>query len=232
MNWLIVVGGGKGKRMSLGFNKIFAPLNNFPLLYWTLQVFEKNRVIDNIIISASEKDIKKIKSIIRKYNIKKVKEVVKASDSRQNSTFDVLKRLKSQMGKRDLVGVHNAVNPFVSVQEIKEVFTSAGKFGAALLAHPAKDTVKISNSRGLVSVTPIRKDCWYAQTPQVATFQNLWRAFSAAESDNFVGTDDTQLLERIGVKVKIVPCSFRNFKITFPEDLMLASQILNNMNKG
>lgn len=231
MNWLIVVAGGKGKRMSLGFNKVFAKIGDFPVLYWTLRNFEKSRVIDKIVVSASEEDVGKIQSIVKKYKFKKIKDIIKASFSRQDSTFGVLKTFKSQMKKDDLVGIHNAVNPFVSEGEIREVYSAAKIHGAALLACPAKDTIKISDEKGLVESTPIREYCWQAQTPQVAAFKNLWTAFLKAGKDNFAGTDDAQLLERVGIKPKIVPCSSKNIKVTYDEDLFLAGEILKTFYK-
>src|SRR3989338_7743068 len=226
MNWLIVVAGGKGERMDLGVNKIFAKIGNLPILYWTLLAFEKSKIIDRIIISAGEKDMKKIETLIKKYKFKKVKQLITASNSRQESTFDVLKEYVSKMKKSDLVGIHNAVNPFVSQEEIKKVYLTAKRFGAALLAQPAKDTVKITNDQWLVTQTPLRQHSWYAQTPQVAKFGKLYQAHLEARKNKFLGTDDAQLLERIGIKPKIVPCSNQNFKITFPEDLAMAPQIL------
>lgn len=212
--------------MGMGFNKIFAKLGNFPLLYWTLSAFEKSGTIDKIIISVAEGDIKKIKALIKKYKFKKIEDVIKASTSRQDSTFAVLGVLRAKMKNQDLVGVHNAANPFVSQNEISQVYASAKSYGAALLAQAARDTVKISNKAGKVSQTPLRQYSWYAQTPQVATFGNLWRAHSRAKEEKFAGTDDSQLLERVGVKPKIVSCSHMNFKITFPQDLVMANYIL------
>src|SRR3989339_928137 len=229
MNWLSVVAGGKGQRLNLKFNKIFAGLDRFPLLYWTLKPFEKSKTIDNIVISARKEDLKKIKTILAKYKLKKVKDVVDAKDSRQNSTFEVLKLLKTRMKNNDLVGIHNAVNPFVTQDEIGKVYGAAKKWGASLLAYPAKDTVKIVGKDEFVAETPLREKCWYAQTPQVSTFKNLWKAHARAAGQNFVGTDDAQLLERIGVKVRIVPCSLQNFKITFPQDLLIAEQIVRKL---
>jgi len=226
MNWLIVVAGGHGARMDLGFNKVFAKLGKFPLLYWTLKAFEKSNVIDNIIVSASEQDMKKIEAVIKKYHFKKTKELVRANVSRQDSTLAVLKVFKSKMKGSDLVGVHNAVNPFVTQIEIREVFSSAKLHGAALLAQAAKDTIKITDDRGRVDKTPLRQYSWYAQTPQVATFENLYKAHLTAHKAGFLGTDDAQLLERIGVKPKVVSCSNQNFKITFPEDLVMGRYIL------
>lgn len=226
MNYLIITAGGNGKRIGLDYNKIFAVLNNKPLIYWTLKIFEDNQTIDKIIISARKENIKKINAIIKKYQFKKIILIIEANHLRQKSTFKVLKWLKSKADKKDLVGIHNAVNPFVSEKEIIEVYKAAKEYQAALLAYPARDTVKIGNKEDLVKYTPIRKYCWYAQTPQVANFGDLWKAFIKADKDKFIGTDDTQLLERINIMAKIVLCSHLNFKITFPEDLILAKEVL------
>jgi len=231
MNYLIIVAGGNGKRMKSPINKIFLKIDGKPIIYWTLKAFEQSKVIDKIIISARKEDIKKIKLLIKKNNFKKIIGIVEANHSRQDSTFLVLKWLKTQLKNNDLIGVHNAVNPFVSELEIINVFEAAKKHGAALLAHPARDTVKITNGEGIVEKTPLRELCWYAQTPQVSIFSNLWGAFTKAQEDNFLGTDDTQLLEKIGIKAKIVPCSNFNFKITFQEDLIIAKKILKMLNK-
>lgn len=225
MNYLIVVAGGRGSRMDLGFNKVFAKLGKLPLLYWTLLAFERSKIIDKIVISACKGDIFRIKKLIKKYRFGKVSEIILAGNSRQESTLDVLTALKPRMKKGDLAGVHNGVNPFVLQDEISRVFKDAKRLGAALLAQQARDTVKITNGQGIVETTPLRQYSWYAQTPQVATFENLYKAHLRAKKDGFVGTDDAQLLERIGIKVKIVPCSNKNFKITFREDLIMASYI-------
>ncbi len=225
MSNLIIVAGGQGKRMNLGYNKIFAKLGEYPVLYWTILAFEKSRFVDNIIISASEGDAVKIRRLVRDYGFSKVRDIYIAGPTRQESTFAVLKSIKPKMKNGDLVGVHNGANPFVSASEIKEVYTAAKKYGAALLAQVARDTVKIADTQGFVDMTPPRQYSWYAQTPQVATFANLWKAFVAADGQNFMGTDDSQLLERVGIKPKIVVCSNLNVKITFKEDLDLARQI-------
>ena len=226
MNYIIVVAGGRGERAKLGYNKIFAKLSKLPVVYWTLSVFEKSKIVDKVLISAARSDISRIKQLVKKYGFKKVSEIIPASESRQSSTLDVLESIKEKIGVRDLVGVHNGVNPFVTEAEVAEVFKSAKKYGAALLAQVARDTVKITNGDGLVKETPMRQNSWYAQTPQVATFENLYKAHLKAKRDGFVGTDDAQLLERIGVAPKIVPTTNQNFKITYKEDLVMAKFIL------
>ena len=231
MNWVIIAAGGRGERANLGFNKIFAKLGRFPVIYWTLAAFEKSKVIDKMIISARGGDIEKIKKIIKKFGFSKIIDVVVAGGSRQESTFSILKKFKSKIKNDDLVGVHNAVNPFVKNREIREVFKGAKQNKAALLAQKARDTVKISNKLGFVVETPLRQYSWYAQTPQVATFEVLYKAHFLASGEKFEGTDDAQLVERSGVKPKIISCSSANFKITFGEDLSAAEQILKKWNE-
>ena len=226
MNYLIIAAGGSGERMMSKGNKIFLKINNKEIIYWTLKAFEENSIIDGIVISARINDQEEIKDIIAENHIKKVMAIVPAGKSRQDTVLSALNWLKTKAKKDDLIGIHNAANPFVLNKEIRDVFAAAKKYSAALLAHPARDTVKITNGDNLVVNTPIRKTCWYAQTPQVGFYNDLLAAFMAAENNNFVGTDDTQLLEMIGIKPKVVACSRYNFKITFPEDLILAEKLL------
>ena len=226
MNYLIIAAGGSGERMRSKDNKVFLKINNKQVLYWTLKIFEENSTIDEIIISARVNDQEKIKDIIAKNNIKKVVAIVSAGKLRQETVLNALDWLKTKAKKNDLIGIHNAANPFVLHKEIEDVFAAALRYRAALLAHPARDTVKITDGDNLVINTPIRKFCWYAQTPQVAFYGDLVRAFATAQNKNFIGTDDTQLLEMIGIKPKVISCSRYNFKITFPEDLALARKLL------
>jgi 2-C-methyl-D-erythritol 4-phosphate cytidylyltransferase len=226
MNYLIIAAGGNGERMKSEGNKIFLKINKKEILYWTLKVFEKSPIIDAIIISAKISDQEKIKDIIAKNKIKKIIAIVPAGKLRQDTVLSSLNWLKAKAKINDLIGIHNAANPFVLPQEIKNVFVAAQEYHAALLAHPARDTIKITNGENLVSHTPIRKSCWHAQTPQVAFYGDLVAAFKTAQDKNFTGTDDTQLLEMIGIKPKIIPCSRYNFKITFPEDLAMAKKLL------
>jgi 2-C-methyl-D-erythritol 4-phosphate cytidylyltransferase len=225
MNILIIVAGGKGLRAGLGYNKIFAKLNGDSILSLNLKTIEKAEVVDVVIISAKKADIPKINKIIKNNKFKKVIKIITSSKSRQSSTYKVLKWIEKSKMKAQLVGVHNAVNPFVTKNEINKVYLEAAKYGAALLAYSARDTVKISDTKGLVDYTPAREKSWYAQTPQVGRFKDLFKAFTKAERQGFSGTDDTQLLEKINIPVKIVPCSYQNLKITFPEDLIIAKAL-------
>jgi len=227
MKLVIVVAGGNGQRMKAKENKIFLKILGKPILSYTLATLERVKIIDKVLIVGRKEDIKRINQIVKKGRFKKVKGIFPARESRQKSTWEVLKELtKNGIKETDLIGVHNAVNPLVKDQEIIDVFTEAKKYGAALLAVAARDTVKIIDKDEFVKETPLRKFVFNAQTPQVGRFDWLYEAHQKAEKENFEGTDDTMLMERIGKKVKVVFCSPENFKITFPFDLSLASAIL------
>ena len=148
------------------------------------------------------------------------------SKERQKNTWKAIQWLLNNTSQDDVVGVHNAVNPLVSADEIETVYAQAKKHGSALLAIPAKDTVKVVDNNLFVNHTPNRERVFYAQTPQVARLSILNKAYKKAQKDNCWGTDDTSLIENAGEKVKLVHCSANNIKITYPIDLITAEQIL------
>lgn len=227
MNWIIMAAGGDGKRIKNNTaNKIFLPTLGRPIIFYTLKTLEETDFINKIIITVRKKDRKRLKKLIFKWRFKKIVSLIAARESRQTSTWKVLNLWKDIISVRDLVGVHNAVNPLVTKEEIQAVFAAARQHGASLLATPATDTIKIAAENGLVEKTPVRDFVWCAQTPQVARFGLLFKAFQEAEKEGFIATDDAQLLERVGAEVKIVPCSPENFKITYPQDLFLMEKIL------
>ncbi len=226
-NWIIVTAGGKGTRMKAGVNKIFLPIFGIPIIVHTLKTLENHPLIQRVVITVPKGDLEKLEQTIKEHRLSKVVKLIPVNQERQQNTFKALKWIKENSGfDTDLIGIHNAVNTLVTEDEISAVFKVADAIGGALLAYHAKDTTKICDENNLVVQTPIRKFVWSAQTPQVGKLEDLLTAFKKAEKDNFLGTDDTQLLERIGIKIKVVPCSKDNFKITFPEDLILAEKIL------
>jgi 2-C-methyl-D-erythritol 4-phosphate cytidylyltransferase len=226
MNWLIVVAGGSGSRLKSSANKIFLKINQKPLLYWTLKNFQDSPVINKIIISAKKEEQNKIQKIIDKYNFSKVVGFSLSGETRQDTVFSGLNFIKNLCHPDDLIGVHNAANPFVSETEIKSVFSTAKKFGSALLAYPSTDTIKIVDQNNFIIQSPNRQFCYSAQTPQVASFKHLYSSYQKIFSQSLSITDDSQALELNGLKPKIVPCSPNNFKITYPKDLIIAKFIL------
>jgi len=228
MNWSVIVAGGNGERMKTSVNKIFLKIGKKPIIAWTIKAFEKNPLIDHIMLLVRKEDLATVNKIVAKEKFKKIKKILVADKNRQLSGYKAINWLKTKAKRDDLVGIHNAVNPFMSEKEIIDVYMAAEKHGSALLAQPAKDTIKIIDAQQIVRQTPPRQQCWQAQTPQVAKYHLLSKAFNKAKVDNFIGTDDTQLLERIGIFPKTVICSNFNIKITYYEDLIFARQIFKN----
>jgi 2-C-methyl-D-erythritol 4-phosphate cytidylyltransferase len=124
--------------------------------------------------------------------------------------------------KAPLILVHDAARPFPPVDAVRAAVESAARVGAACLAIPAPDTLKLVGADRMIVQTVDRSGIWQAQTPQVARRELLLRALEAARRDGFEGTDDMSLLERIGTRVAVVPGSRANLKVTTPEDLILA----------
>lgn len=227
MNYAIIVGGGKGKRMNSKVNKILLSLNEKPLLYYTIKKFEDCKEIDEIILVINEDDEEMIFSIVEKYGFNKIKNIVNGGVKRQDSVYNGLMMVKE--GKDDdIILIHNAANPFVSVDTISNVIEGTKEFGAAVAAMLSIDTLREVDD-DLLSVMPLdRSRIWRMQTPQGIKFSLTKRAFEKAYEDNFYSTDDVGLVERLGVKVKIVESNKENIKITTPEDFITAEKFVGN----
>jgi 2-C-methyl-D-erythritol 4-phosphate cytidylyltransferase len=242
MNIAIIAAGGSGKRMSARGgsavgggakeNKIFLKLLKRPVIYHTLKIFDNHQKINKVVISAQRKDIPRLKKIIKNSGFKKICCIVEAQNSRQDSIHAVIKILAEccKPVKSDLLVIHNAVNPLVTQQEINRVLSAAKTFGASLLAQPSIDTIKMGDKNNFVRATCDRRFIFRAQTPQVIRFDLAKKAYEKVEKDKVSATDDAMLVERLGHKVKIVSCSERNFKITYPKDLKLAEILMKEKN--
>jgi 2-C-methyl-D-erythritol 4-phosphate cytidylyltransferase len=226
MNIAIICAGGNGERMRIKENKIFLKLNGRPLIYYTLKTFADYGKIDGMVVTVREQDIARLKRIISRNRIPKVLSVLEADSTRQNSTYKVLEKLQRMNVPDDsYVLIHNAVNPLVKHAELDACMEAAHRYGASLLGYEATDTVKVVNEDQLIDHTPDRNRVWIAQIPQIIRYDIALKAFGHAHAAGMVATDDTTLVEAIHGRVKFVGCSRENFKITYPQDMVLASKI-------
>ena len=232
MNIGVILASGIGKRMEAGKNKVFLKLKNKPLIYYSLQAFEKCSDIDAILLVVREEEIQLAKKIIAQHGFKKVMDVISGGKERQFSGLNALLYLNEVLQEKNkaFVAFHNGANPFVTSEEISATLLGAKKYGACAIAHPTKDTIKEVDKKGMVARTLDRSKLWNMQTPQTIKFPLAFEAFIRATQDNFIGTDDVSLVERLGKKVKIIQGSKYNFKITTPLDLELAKIIIKNKN--
>ena len=227
MTIAIILAAGDSKR-TRGINKIFYRISGKPLIFYTIRAFEKHPQVNGIILVVRESDSKKFFTLIKKYGFKKIKLVARGGKKRQDSALNGLKAAEKLGAKSgDLVLVHNGANPLVSQDEIANVIRAAKKYKVALAAQPAKDTIKEKDKNGFVVRTVNRKNIFLAQTPQVIEYTLAKRAFEKAHREKFYGTDDVSLVERLGVKPKIVQASSKNIKVTYFEDLKFVENQLS-----
>jgi 2-C-methyl-D-erythritol 4-phosphate cytidylyltransferase len=220
----IIVSAGKGQRFMEGKKKQFHLLADKPILAHTLDQFETCPLVRSTLLVVSEEDMDyTLKEIVEKYKYRKIAQIVPGGKRRQDSVKNGIDALAKGV---DVVMIHDGVRPFVTRAMIEDSIHSAGRFGAVVVAMPVKDTIKMSNPDGTVLKTLDRESLWQTQTPQTFQAKVIREAYTKATEDGFVGTDDASLVERLGVKVHILPGSYTNIKITTPEDLILAHLFL------
>lgn len=220
----IIVSAGRGQRFMEGQKKQFYLLADRPILAHTVDHFETCPLVRSTLLVVSEEDMDyTLKEIVEKYHYRKIAQIVPGGKRRQDSVKNGLDALA---GGSEIVMIHDGVRPFITRAMIEESIHSAERFGAVIVAMPVKETIKMSNTDGTVLKTLDRESLWQAQTPQTFQAELIREAYAKAARDGYWGTDDASLVERLGVRVHILPGSYANIKITTPEDLMLAHLFL------
>ncbi len=219
---MVVAAAGQGRRMGAGRNKLMLELAGEPILVHTLARLQASPLIAEMVMVASPDEMSVwVDQMGLPERFPKLSAIVAGGRERQDSVFRGLKAVSAQSR---WVGVHDGARPFVSEQELEDVIGAAKNCKAALLAVPVKETIK-RVEQNTVSATLERSSLWAAQTPQVFAHALIMEAYQAAERDGYYGTDDASLVERLGVPVAIVQGSYRNIKITTPEDLWVAQAL-------
>ena len=216
----ILASAGKGKRLGLKKDKVFITLGKKPVLAHTLKALEACSFLDEIVLVVSRENIKKAKALCRKHKFKKVTSFVSGGKKRFNSVKNGLRETRDS----DYILVHDGARPFIDKSLVKKVLDAAKKHGSAILGTPYKQTLKVIDKSSFIVDTPKRKLVWEAQTPQVFKKDLIFKAYKNKKA--FPATDDASLVEKLGKKVKVVKGSYKNIKITTPEDLKLAKAFL------
>jgi len=224
---VIIAAAGSGERMGLGKNKVLLPLEGIPILIRSIKAFTVHPWIKEIIIAARAEDWEEIRAMLELWQIKDVKLAI-GGQRRQDSVAAGLAALSSGVG---WVFVHDAARPLIDHQTIAAAYNAVQQYQAVGVAVPVKDTIKLVDDHRFVVDTPPRSNLWAIQTPQVFSYQLIKDAYSRAESENWEVTDDCSLVELLGVKVKLIPGSYSNIKITTAEDLVIAAAVLNKQSE-
>ena len=220
----IIPAAGRGKRIGASVPKQFLEIQGKPLLHHTLTVFASCKLIDYVVLVMPRADVDEMgEDWLNKYEI--VREVVVGGEQRQDSVYNGFNSLEEGT---DIVVVHDGVRPFATPQMITATVEAAQQHGAAITAIPVSDTVKQA-ADGFVKQTVSRDGLWRVQTPQAFQCGLLQQAFKKAKKDSYYGTDEGSLVEYLGERVKIVPGSELNIKITRKEDLVLGESLLSRI---
>jgi len=224
----IIAAAGFGRRMKTDRPKQLLILNGSPILLHTIRRLHASPVIHYLIVTVPRESLDEVRDLVKAEGFKKSVVVVEGGERRQDSVRMGLEQLQPDT---DIVAVHDGVRPFVSIEDIENVVRQAEHTGAAILGVPIVDTVKQAE-REFVELTLTREHLVLAQTPQVFRTEILKQAFERAAKDEYYGTDESSLVERLGLPVAIVRGSDRNIKITRPGDLILARAFLSEETGG
>ena len=217
----IIPAGGKGLRAGITNKKGYATPKQYlkvkgkEIIVYTLQAFQKNKHINKIIIAAEPEYFSLLLKLVNKFKLSKVKLIVEGGSTRQQSVYNAV--LSSEADDNDLLVVHDAARALLPDEILANSILSAKKNGNALVCIKAKDT--LIKGKKFVDEYLNRDEVYYVQTPQIFKYRDLHRALSKTHREQFVGTDESMLVKRLGKKVNIVEGSVFNFKITTKEDV-------------
>ena len=216
----IVLAAGRGIRFGGWGCKLFSKIKNKPLFLYSLEELNRHPLINEIIIVVNSANRAKIARRVRESGLTKVGKIILGGRRRQDSVYNGLGACGDDTG---LVLIHDSARPFIDSRLISSVVKRAQESGAAIVGVPVKSTIKSASRAQVVEKTLEREKLWEIQTPQVFKIDKLLAAYRRfAKSDV---TDDSSLVEKLGVKVNIVAGDYRNIKVTTAEDLEVARVI-------
>ena len=220
----IIPAGGSGTRMESGVPKQYLLLGGVPILVHTLRVFQETQSVDDIFLVLPAGDLEEARQkIVKKYKLTKVSRILAGGKHRQDSVKNGIEALGAEY---DMVVIHDGVRPFVSRELVDIAIREAAEAAATTVGVPVRDTVKAVKVDGFVDRTIKRDKLWLTQTPQAFVALVIKEAYRRAYEDNYYGTDDAVLVERMGIKVKMLPGSYDNIKITTRADLKWGELLL------
>ena len=218
----IILAGGSSTRYGTGDNKALVDLSGRPVLEYSLRVFLDSPLVDEVVLAAKAGEENELQEIVNSFPSQKMVTIVTGGTDRAYSVQNAL-----EAAKGDLVLIHDGARPMVRASMLADCLAALKEADGATIAVPSCDTVKLSDDKGYVTSTSDRSHTWLIQTPQAFRREELLALHRSLTERESV-TDDCMLLERAGKRVKLVMGSFRNIKITTPEDRDLAEFYLEN----
>ena len=225
INVAVILGAGSGTRMKSEKSKMLLEIMGKTVIERSVAAFLEVSDVDEIIVVARESELP---VYLEMFDDERITFVI-GGDTRQQS----VKNAVDTIDEADLIMIHDGARPFVKPSDIEKTIRAAKEYGAAALGVPVKDTIKVVDSDGFITDTPDRSTLMAAQTPQIFNFSAYRKALTVAEKDGMDFTDDCRLMEYSGQKVKLLTGDYSNIKITTPDDIAVAENIiLNSIRKG
>lgn len=223
-----------GRRMGASVSKQYLPLDGKPILAHTISLFEHHPQIEFIYLIVPQGDVDYCRQeIVERFDFEKVRRIVAGGKERQESVLnglDALAEDRLDQAERTIL-IHDGARPLFDSALLTRLLEIVERAGACAVGVPVKDTIKNVENRQITS-SPDRRRLWHAQTPQGFKYGLLRQAFDQALKDGFIGSDDASLLERAGFNVQLLEGNYRNIKVTTPEDLLIATALLDSIGKG
>lgn len=245
--YAIVLAAGNGRRMHSRTKKQFLEILGRPLFSWSMDCFDRHPAVDGIVLTTGEEDVEYMRQMTAPDGIcpiRKASQVVKGGRERYHSVYEGLKAVyawkggdpsaQPSFGPEDpIVMIHDCARPMLTAAMLDDALHGAEKYHAAVVGMPVKDTIKILDADHFVKTTPERSAVWLMQTPQSFDFSLIYTAYERLIRQEKDGrllvpvTDDAMVVESFtGQRVKVIPGSYENMKVTTPEDVRIAELYL------
>lgn len=218
----VIPAGGKGTRGSTEVPKQYLKFSGKELIAYTLEVFQKNHLIDEMIVSAEPAYFDLINKIKKKYKLTKLTNIIEGGKERQDSVFNAIKSINAN--EDDLIAVHDAARPLLPDNILTNAIRTAKEKGNSLVCIKARDTLLKGDD--VVKNYIDRNGIYYVQTPQIFKYKDLIRAMKKAYEKKFIGTDESMLVKELGININIVEGSMLNFKVTTMTDLEMFGKLV------
>ncbi|MCI6857708.1 MAG: 2-C-methyl-D-erythritol 4-phosphate cytidylyltransferase [Eubacterium sp.] len=227
----IVLAAGKGTRMNAKIQKQYMNLLGQPVITYALNAFERSSVDEIILVVAPEETEYARKNIVEKYGYSRVSAIVTGGKERYDSVYRALCSIEKKT-ESDYVLIHDGARAFITPELIDFCISSVKKEKSCVMGMPVKDTIKIVDTDHFAIETPQRSTMWQVQTPQCFLTEEIRDAYRKMmeTGDTSSVTDDGMVMETYGKRrVKMIEGSYKNIKITTPEDMIFGEAIIKEM---